>query len=105
MFAHPAPPSSLTGGATVLRFGNRQQGGQQTAPGVVAGWPVVSSSLAVVQDNDRVRSIDIPCPRCGELLLVEEGIPTADQAEPADWATQGLRWCWNGCSFTADRIY
>src|SRR3712207_227366 len=68
------------------------------------GWsqvdPLGSSSLAVVQDNDRVRSTDIPCPRCGELLLMEgTSIPTADQSEPANWAAQGLRWCWNGCSF------
>ena len=68
--------------------------------------PLVSSSLALVQDNDCVCSIDIPCPRCGELLLVEEnGIPTAEQSEPVDWATQGLRCRWNGCSFTADKIH
>jgi hypothetical protein len=67
---------------------------------------LASSSLAVVQDNDRVRSTDIPCPRCGELLLVEEkDISMAEQREPANWATQGLRWCWNGCSLTADKIH
>ncbi len=42
---------------------------------------LVSSSLAEVQDNDRVRSTDIPCSRCDEPLLVEEkGIPTADRS-------------------------
>src|SRR5918911_4831500 len=83
--------------------------GNRAASRRLRGWsrvgPLVSSSLAVVQDNDRVRSTDIPRPRCGELLLVEEGIPTADPSEPANWATPGLRWCWNGCSFTADKIH
>jgi hypothetical protein len=106
VFAHPATPSSLTGGATVLRFGHRQQGGQRTARGRWQVDPLISSGLAVLQDNDRVRSTDIPCPRCGELLLVEqECIPTADQSEPVSWAIQGSRWCWNGCSFTAGKIH
>ena len=46
-----------------------------------------------MQSNDRVRSTDIPCPRCGEPLLMEEGIPAADQSKPVGWAMQGLPWC------------
>ncbi len=65
----------------------------------------MTSSLADVQSNDRVRSTDIPCPRCDEpLLMEEEGIPAADQSKPVGWAMQGLRWCWNGCQYMADKI-
>jgi hypothetical protein len=59
-----------------------------------------------VQNNDRVCSTDIPCPRCGEPLLVEEkGIPAADPSQPVGWAIQGLRWCWNGCQYTAGQLH
>ena len=96
----------MTGGATVLRFGIGNRAASGRARGRWQVGPLVSSGLAVVQDNDRVRSTDIPCPRCGELLLVEqECIPTADQSEPVSWAIQGSRWCWNGCSFTAGKIH
>jgi hypothetical protein len=108
----------IVGCPRIRRLGRRWRLGLQSSGSEIGngassrrprGWsqvgPLVSSSLAVVQDNDRVRSTDNPCPRCGELLLVEKGIPTADPSEPADWATQGLRWCWNGCSFTADKIH
>lgn len=58
-----------------------------------------------MQDNDRVRSTDTPCLCCGEPLLVEEnGIPAAEQSEPVGRAIPGLRWCWNGCQYTADKI-
>ena len=58
-----------------------------------------------MQDNNRVRPTDTPCLCCGELLLVEEnGIPAADHSEPVGWAIQGVRWCWNGCQYAADKI-
>jgi hypothetical protein len=58
-----------------------------------------------VQSNDRVRSTDIPCPRCGESLLAEEkGISAAGQSKPVGGAMQDFRWCWNGCPITADKI-
>ena len=61
-----------------------------------------TSSLAGVQNNDRVCSTDIPCPRCGEPLLVDEkGILAANPSQPVGWAIQDLRWCWNGCQYTA----
>ncbi len=58
-----------------------------------------------MQDNDRIRSTDTPGLCCGEPLLVEEdGIPAAEQPEPGAGPPQGLRWCWNGCQYTADKI-